>query len=99
MAVRRNISQKDLLAEDKKPLADTPEENAPVSEEKAGHSEKNEKKKKEKTHILPVGDTDEYPENEDEHMIESNTFLDAVFDENFEYIIKNTVKKLLGCLL
>lgn len=99
MAVRRNISQKDLLAEDKKPLADTPEENAPVSEEKAEHSEKNEKKKKEKTHILPVGDTDEYPENEDEHMIESNTFLDVVFDENFEYIIKNPVKKFFGCLL
>ena len=77
MAVRRNISQKDLLAEDKKPLTDASCDVAPETEEKTGQSEK---KKKEKTHILPVGDKDEYPENEDEHMIESNKFLDLVFD-------------------
>ena len=32
-------------------------------------------------------------------MMESNTFLDVVFDENFEYIIRNPIKKFFGCLL
>ena len=82
MAVRRNISQKDLLAEDKKPLS---ERNAEEKQENAAEqTEFGEKKKKEKTHIIPVGDKMEYPENEDEHMMESNTFLDIVFDEDME---------------
>ena len=97
MAVRRNISQKDLLAEDKKIGATSTDED--VKEDNPSAEETGGKKKKEKTHIIPVKDTIEYPENEDEHMMESNTFLDVVFDENFEYIIRNPIKKFFGCLL
>ena len=93
MAVRRNISQKDLLAEDKKIGATSTDEE--VKEDNPSAEETGGKKKKEKTHIIPVKDTIEYPENEDEHMMESNTFLDVVFDENFEYIIRNPEGKVI----
>lgn len=93
MKARRNISQKVLLAEDN--LTQEQKE----EKEKLESSQPSEKKKKEKTHIIPVADTIEYPENEDEHMMGSNTFLDVVFDENFEYIIRNPIKKFFGALL
>lgn len=50
----------------------------------------------EKKHIIPVGDISEYPEDENAHVIGSNTFLDIQFDENFEYIIKNPVKRFFA---
>lgn len=50
----------------------------------------------EKKHIIPVGDISEYPADENAHVIGSNTFLDIQFDENFEYIIKNPVKRFFA---
>lgn len=55
--------------------------------------------KKPKKHILPTGNIDVYPEDENAHIVGSNTFLDVTFDENFEYVVKNPVKRFFMNLL
>lgn len=50
--------------------------------------------KKQKKHILPVGKIDEYPEDENAHIVGSNVFVDGiVFDDKFEYIVHNPIKR------
>lgn len=54
----------------------------------------NESGKKQKKHIIPVGNVDEYPEDENAHIVGSNTFVEGiVFDDKFEYIVHNPIKR------
>ncbi|MCI7401717.1 MAG: 1-acyl-sn-glycerol-3-phosphate acyltransferase [Christensenella sp.] len=56
--------------------------------------------KKQKKHIIPVGNIDTYPEDENAHIVGSNTFVDGVvFDDSFEYVIHNPVKRFFMTLL